>query len=193
MLATIQAAITSRSRFYATLDGTLAEEIMHLGQCIAQQLAQGGKLLTCGNGGSAAEAQHLAEELVGRFRRDRRPLAGLALTSDGTALTCIANDFGYDQVFARQVSALARPGDVVLAISTSGNSPNVLHALEAAHEVGAIAAGLIGRDGGSLRALCDYAVVIRDQRTEYIQEAHLMVVHLLCAIVEQQLGLADQL
>jgi D-sedoheptulose 7-phosphate isomerase len=186
----IMASFVARAALYQQLDADFAHSLEALGERLAGTLSAGGKLLTCGNGGSAAEAQHLAEELVGRFRQDRRPLAALALTSDGTALTCIANDFGYADVFARQVLALARPGDLVLALSTSGNSENLVRALQAAREVRATTAALLGGDGGRLRALCDLALVVPSTRSDLIQELHLTSVHLLCALVERQLGLA---
>lgn len=178
---------------YKLLDNSFAATVVELGVAVARTFRSGGKLLTCGNGGSAAEAQHLAEELIGRFRSDRAALPALALTSDGTALTCIANDFGFEHVFARQVQGLARPGDTVIALSTSGNSPNLLAALQAARLVGATTAGLLGGDGGALRALCDHTVIIPAQRSDVIQEVQLTVVHLLCAIIEQELGMVSRL
>lgn len=182
-----------RAAAYKLLDNSFAATVAELGVAVAKTFRSGGKLLTCGNGGSAAEAQHLAEELIGRFRNDRAALPALALTSDGTALTCIANDFGFEHVFARQVQGLARPGDTVIALSTSGNSPNLLAALQAARLVGATTAGLLGGDGGALRALCDHIVIIPAQRSDVIQEVQLTVVHLLCAIVEQELGMVSRL
>jgi D-sedoheptulose 7-phosphate isomerase len=157
---------------------------------IARALAGDHKLLLCGNGGSAADSQHLAAEFTGRFVKDRRPLAALALTTDTSALTCIANDYSFDEVFSRQVTALGRAGDCLLAISTSGNSPNVLRAAEAARAGGLRTIGLLGRDGGKLLALCDVPIVVPSSTTARIQEAHIFIGHALCAMVEEALQLA---
>ena len=157
-------------------------------RCIAA-LANGHKLLICGNGGSAADAQHMAAELVGRFIADRPAIAAIALTTDTSALTAIANDYGYDAVFSRQVAGLANSGDVLIAISTSGASASVLAACEQARELGCGIVGLTGRDGGALKACCDAAVVVPAEDTAHIQECHIVVVHLLCALIEQGLEL----
>jgi D-sedoheptulose 7-phosphate isomerase len=147
-------------------------------------LRNGGKLLVMGNGGSAADAQHFAAELVGRFQRERRGLPAVALTTDSSILTAVGNDYGFEAVFRRQVEALARPGDVVCAISTSGRSPNVLQALLAARQAGCATLALTGGSGGELIALADVAVVVPSDRTPFIQEAHVTIIHLLCALVE---------
>lgn len=168
----------------------LATEIEAAADLIQTTLASGGKLLLCGNGGSAADSQHIASELTGRFAKDRRPLAAVALTTDTSALTSIANDYSFDEVFARQVIGLGRKGDCLLAISTSGNSRNVLRAAEAARSAGIQVIGLLGRDGGALRALCDIAIVVPSPTTARIQEAHIFIGHTLCAMVEAALGLA---
>jgi D-sedoheptulose 7-phosphate isomerase len=148
----------------------------------------GNLLLTCGNGGSATDAQHLAEEMVGRYRSNRRPLPAVALTADSATLTCIANDFGYDEVFSRQVEALARPGDLLLCFSTSGNSPNVLAALRAARGRGAGTIALLGKDGGAAKNLADLPLVVAADDTARIQEAHLQVLHYICEVVEIAVG-----
>ena len=157
---------------------------------IQATLSGGGKLMLCGNGGSAADSQHIAAELAGRFAKDRRPLAAVALSTDTSALTCIANDYGFDEVFSRQVTGLGRRGDCLLAISTSGNSRNVLRAAEAARDADIRVIGLLGRDGGALRALCDVPIVVPSSTTARIQEAHIFIGHTLCAMVEEALGLA---
>lgn len=167
----------------------LAEPIQQAGEHLARVLHAGGKLMFCGNGGSAADSQHLASELTGRFVKDRRPLAALALTTDSSALTCIGNDYAFDEVFARQVAGLGRAGDVLIAISTSGHSRNVIRAVETAHEVGMYTLGLLGRDGGRLLDLCRSAIVVPSQVTARIQEAHILIGHTLCGIVEAELGL----
>lgn len=168
---------------------TLAPDVQAAGERIAQALRAGGKLLLCGNGGSAADAQHIAAELTGRFIQERRPLAAVALTTDTSALTCIGNDYGFDDVFARQLQAIARPGDVLLAISTSGHSRNVLRAVEVARSEGVISIGLLGRDGGALRALCDLSLVVPSTVTARIQESHILIGHTLCGLIEHELGL----
>ena len=150
-------------------------------------LKAGGKVMFCGNGGSAADAQHLAAELSGRFERNRAGLAGLALTTDTSALTAIANDFGYDRVFARQVEALGRPGDVLYAISTSGNSPNVLAAVEAARARGIRVVAVTGASGGKMRAACDVLVNVPAVAAARVQEMHIAVGHMICGIVEEAL------
>jgi D-sedoheptulose 7-phosphate isomerase len=157
---------------------------------IQTTLSHGGKLLLCGNGGSAADSQHIAAELTGRFVKDRRPLAAVALSTDTSALTSIANDYGFDEVFSRQVMALGRRGDCLLGISTSGNSRNIIRAADAARAAGIHVIGLLGRDGGALRALCDVAIVVPSSTTARIQEAHAFIGHTLCAMVEEALGLA---
>lgn len=154
----------------------------------ARSIGAGHKVMFCGNGGSAADAQHLAAELVGRLVRDRRALPGLALTTDSSALTCIGNDLGFDEIFARQVEALGRAGDVLIAISTSGNSPNVVRAVEVAKPIGIYTIGLLGRDGGKLAPLVDLPIVVAAEETARIQEAHIFLGHVLCALVEQELG-----
>lgn len=167
----------------------LAGVIEEAARLIRRTLSQGGKLMLCGNGGSAADSQHFAAELTGRFVKDRRPLAALALSTDTSALTCIANDYSFDDVFSRQVMGLGRSGDCLLAISTSGNSRNVLRAAEVARATGIGVIGLLGRDGGALRPLCDVAIVVPSATTARIQEAHAFIGHSLCALVEEGLGL----
>src|SRR5262245_12479365 len=162
-----------------------AELIERIAVLARDTLLDGHMLLACGNGGSATDAQHLAEELIGRYRANRRALPAVALTADSAALTCIANDFGYDQVFARQVEALARPGDLLVCFSTSGNSPNVLAALHTARAQGARSVALLGKDGGAARALADLALVVANDDTARIQEAHLQVLHYICEVVEE--------
>lgn len=152
---------------------------------MASSLQSHGKLLSCGNGGSLCDAQHFAEELSGRYRGDRRALAAIALT-EASHMSCVANDYGYDHVFSRYVEALGRPGDVLLAISTSGNSPNVLLAAEAAHKLGMSVVSLTGKNGGKLAAISD--VEIRAPHTGFadrIQEVHIKVIHILIMLIEQ--------
>jgi D-sedoheptulose 7-phosphate isomerase len=146
---------------------------------------RGGKIMVCGNGGSAADAQHFAAELSGRFVKARGPLAGLALTTDTSAITAIANDFGYEQVFARQVTALGNEGDVLVCISTSGSSASILEAAAQARAMGIAVIGLIGGDGGQLHELCDYQVIVHSFVTARVQEVHQFVYHTWCEGIEE--------
>jgi D-sedoheptulose 7-phosphate isomerase len=157
-------------------------------ELVAQAVGGGHKILLFGNGGSAADSQHIAAEFVGRFHRDRRPLPAIALTTDTSALTAIANDFGYDDVFARQVRALGAAGDVAIAISTSGRSPNVLRAVEACRELGIGTVGLTGGDGGALAGMVDLNLQVSASReSARIQETHILVGHVICEMVDRRL------
>ena len=165
-----------------------AEEVSRAAALIAEAFRAGGKLLVCGNGGSAADAQHIAGEFVNQFlMKNRRALPALALTTDGGVLTCVANDTGFERVFARQVEAFGAGGDVLLAITTSGNSKNVVAAAEVAGARGMKVVGMLGRDGGRVRALCDLALVVESDDTQRIQETHNLVGHVLCDLVERLL------
>ena len=164
-----------------------AEAIKRAAQVIVTALAQGGKVMLFGNGGSAADAQHIAAEFVCRFQRDRRPLPALALTTDTSVITAIGNDYGFEHVFARQVQALGNPADVVVAISTSGRSPNVLAGVRAARNMRLTTIGFIGGDGGELARLVDIPIVVPSRNIAQIQECHITIGHLVCEMVEQQL------
>jgi D-sedoheptulose 7-phosphate isomerase len=148
-------------------------------------LAQGNKVLVCGNGGSAADAQHFAAELLGRFEVDRRAFAAVALTTDSSSLTAIANDLGFDQIFSRQVEALARPGDVLVAISTSGDSANVVRAAQSALAIGCTVVGMTGQGGGALAEPCDLLIAVPSSHVARIQEVHSLCLHALCGAIEQ--------
>ncbi len=165
--------------------GAVSESFARLVGVSTRALKAGGKILFFGNGGSAADAQHLAAELVVRYVANRRALPALALTTDSSILTACSNDFSYDDVFARQIEALMRPEDVAIGISTSGNSANVIKALEAARHLGGTAAGLAGCDGGAMRALCDPIVVVPSTITARIQEMHILIGHALCDLLER--------
>jgi len=165
-----------------------ADRMAQISRLMIRSLRAGGKLLMAGNGGSAAEAMHMAEELVGRFRSDRAPLPAVALAADGTALTCIANDFGFDRVFSRQVEALGKPGDVLVLFSTSGNSRNLLLALDAARGMQMRTVCLLGRDGGQMRGKGTIELVVGVQPTARIQEAHQLIMHLILEEIEQEFG-----
>lgn len=166
---------------------TCIDSITKTAEALHKCLARGDKVLLFGNGGSAADAQHIAAEFVCRFAGDRIPLPAIALTTDTSALTAIGNDYGFDQVFARPVTALGRPGDVAVAISTSGRSRNVLLGVEAARERGLTIVGLTGGDGGSLSAAVDICIVVPSTNTARIQECHLAIEHTLCEMVESLL------
>lgn len=167
----------------------LREPFARLVEVSLAALRAGGKLIFFGNGGSAADAQHLATELTVRYERDRAPIAAIALTTDTSALTAIGNDLGFDHVFARQILALGRPPDVAIAISTSGRSRNVVLGLEAARGRGLVSAALSGRDGGDLVGLADPLLIVPSNRTPRIQEMHIILGHMLCARLERELGL----
>ncbi len=182
--------ITRGLRESAALKVQVAETQGHILQamveCMWESLQQGGKLLWCGNGGSAADAQHLATECMVRLEAEREPLPAIALTTDTSLLTAAGNDHGFETIFARQVAGLGRPGDVLLAISTSGNSPNVVRAVEEAHRRGLHTLGLLGRDGGRLKAMVHIALVVPSSNTQRIQEVHITVGHILCGALERR-------
>ena len=182
-------ALAEHRALFDTLQD-LQPTVESIGSLLAACLQASGKIMLCGNGGSAADSQHIAAELCGRFIDDRRPLAGMALSTDSSALTCIGNDYGFDAVFERQVRALGRSGDALILISTSGNSANLLQAATAARGMGITTIGLLGRDGGKLLPLCSDAVVIPNPTTARIQEAHIFVGHCWCGLIEHALGLA---
>jgi D-sedoheptulose 7-phosphate isomerase len=164
-----------------------ADRIVELARLVTRTFREGHKVLLFGNGGSATDASHLAAEFVGRYHRDRAPLPAIALAADIAALTCIANDYDYTEVFARQVKAHGQKGDIAIAISTSGNSPNVLKGVEAARERGLVTVGWTGGKGGKLAGLVDHAFVVPSDVTARIQESHITLGHVLCEIIEEDL------
>ena len=167
--------------------GSQAPRLGIWGRRLADVLTTGGRLLACGNGGSAAEAQHLTAELVGRFRDERMPLSAISLHADTSALTAIANDYGVEEMFARGVRAHGRPGDVLVALSTSGTSPNVLAAVKAAHETGLTTWALTGPQPNPLAAMCEDAICVEAASTATVQEVHLLLVHALCIALDDVL------
>jgi D-sedoheptulose 7-phosphate isomerase len=167
--------------------GAEAPRLQTWGSRLAEVLTDGGRLLACGNGGSAAEAQHLTAELVGRFREERIPLSAISLHADTSALTAIANDYGADEMFARGVRAHGRPGDILVALSTSGTSPNVLGAVKAAHETGLTTWAMAGPAPNPLAAMCDDAICVEASTTATVQEIHLLLVHSLCIALDSAL------
>lgn len=181
---TVRAGLEEHLATTRRVQAELVPAIVELAADVVASLSAGGTLLAFGNGGSAADAQHLAAELVGRFRSDRRPLPAAALTTDTSVLTAIANDFGYDDVFARQLEALCRPGDIVVAISTSGDAESVVRAAGTARSIGARTWALTGGDGGRLAQEAEHAIVVPATSTARIQEMHGVVVHLVSAVVD---------
>lgn len=169
------------------MENELAGLIASIAQTMADALSTGKKLLIMGNGGSAADAQHFAAEIVGRFKMERKALPAIALTTDTSALTAIGNDYGFDRIFSRQVEAFAQPGDVVVGISTSGNSPNVALALKVAKDAGCRTVALLGKDGGSIKELVDLSLIIPSNDTPRIQEGHITTIHILCDLLEKEI------
>jgi len=163
----------------------LVKEIEHGVSVIAESLCNGGTIFAFGNGGSAADAQHIVSELVGRYFLERNGLRAIALSTDGSTMTSLANDFGYDEIFSRQLDALGHPGDVALAISTSGQSPNIIKGIETAKAKGMQVIGFTGQNGRSMASLCDATILIPSQETPRIQEGHVLVYHIICGLVEQ--------
>lgn len=167
---------------------SMEDKLEAASQLAVETLRRGNKILLCGNGGSAADAQHIAAELTGRYKTERRGLPGIALTTDTSALTAIANDYGYDRVFDRQVESLANKGDLLLGISTSGNSKNVLSALKLAKELGCSTIGFTGKDGGEMNEVCDVNLVVPSNNTPRIQEMHILFGHTMCQIIDNELS-----
>ena len=168
-----------------TVAETLSSEILDAAQKIQGRLEAGGKLMLMGNGGSAADAQHIAAELVGRFKKERKAMPALALTVDTSSLTALGNDYGFDTIFERQVEALANKNDTVIGISTSGNSENVVRAVNKANSIGAFTIGLLGNDGGKLKDAVNLPIIIPSNDTARIQEVHITIGHIICEIIEE--------
>jgi D-sedoheptulose 7-phosphate isomerase len=185
--ARARAALAESSEVKRQAADCLPADIARVAAAVAGSLGAGGKVLLFGNGGSAADAQHIAGELVGRFLLDRPALPAVALTTDTSVLTCVANDYAFEEVFARQVEALAKPGDVVIAISTSGNARNVIRGAEAARTAGATVIGMTGATGGALADLCDLCIRAPSEVTARIQEVHITAGHVICELVERAL------
>ena len=181
----VSAALNTHKNVLEKVMETLQEDIQTACQRVVAVLKSGGKIMFCGNGGSAADAQHLAAELSGRFETERRGLPALALTTDTSVLTAVGNDLGFEHIFSRQVEALAAPGDLVVGISTSGSSPNVLAAFKQARKAGCKTIGLSGRDGGNFSGKCDLNIVVPSPSTARIQEMHILIGHIICVAVDQ--------
>ena len=167
---------------------SLTDRVEIAAQLCIDSLQDGGKILIFGNGGSAADAQHIAAELVGRYKIDRKGIPAIALTTDTSTITAISNDFGYEYVFERQVEALANKGDVLIGISTSGTSSNVIHGLKMATKIGCRSIGFSGSDGGEMNQICDINIVVPSEDTPRIQEMHIVIGHIICHLIEQELS-----
>lgn len=183
----IKGQIVDHNRVMQAVAELLSPLVATAVETLCTALSSGKKILVMGNGGSAADAQHFAAEFIGRFKLERPSLPAIALTTDSSILTAIGNDYGYDAVFARQVEGLAATGDVVIGISTSGNSPNVLAAMRLAKEKGCVTLSLLGRDGGSIKAVSDIPLIVPSSDTPRIQEAHILIIHIICDLVEKRL------
>lgn len=183
----IKLLFASHCRAIEVAEQCLADKIAAAVDLVAEALGKGRKLLVMGNGGSAADAQHFAAEIVGRFKLERRALPAIALSTDSSILTAVGNDYGFDLVFRRQVEALAQAGDVIVGISTSGSSQNVYAALLLAGEIGCGTIGLLGRDGGTIAGIVDIPLTVPVQDTPRVQEAHITIIHIICELVERRL------
>ena len=188
MKTTIANEFSSHLETIQAVIGHMEEDLAKASELAVNTLKQGNKVLLCGNGGSASDAQHIAAELTGRYKSERRGLPGIALTTDTSALTAISNDYGYDRVFDRQVEALANEGDLLIGISTSGNSTNVISALKLAKELGCATIGFSGRDGGKMNEVCDVNLVVPSDNTPRIQEMHILFGHTMCQIIDNELS-----
>ena len=168
---------------------SIANQIEESSEIIAKSLESGGTIFWCGNGGSAADSQHIAAEFVGRFKKDRKPLRSIALTTDSSVLTCVANDYSYEEIFSRQLRALGRDGDILVAITTSGESKNIKQALCQAKKMKIKTIALLGKKGGACKDYADIPLIIQSDTTARIQEIHILIEHLLCELVEKKLNL----
>jgi len=186
-MSLFQSFLTEHQALFNRL-GALEPGLHAVAQQATEVLQRGGRLFFCGNGGSAADAQHIAAELVGRFVDNRPALKAIALTTDSSALTCIGNDYGYDHIFSRQLEGVSSPGDMVFLITTSGNSKNLLLAAAAAKTLGVRTVGLLGKGGGKLAEVVDASIIVPDTDTARTQEAHIFLGHTLCAMIEANLG-----
>jgi len=184
MLDTINQEFKSHLETINNVINNMENDIEKASIIVVDSLKNGNKILLCGNGGSAADAQHIAAELTGRYKTERRGLPGIALTTDTSALTAIGNDYGYDRVFDRQVESLASKGDVIIGISTSGNSKNIISALKLGQEMGCKTIGFTGRDGGAMNEVCDINLIVPSDNTPRIQEMHILFGHTICQIID---------
>ena len=185
MIDDIKNQLQAHHSVIARIQHDMPQQIADVVELMINCFKNGKKLLVMGNGGSAADSQHFAAEIVGRFKLERAALPAIALSTDTSILTAIGNDYGFDTIFSRQIEALAEKGDVVIGLSTSGNSPNVLKALELARERGCLTIGLLGKDGGSIKTVCDLALIVPTNDTPRVQEGHITIIHIICDLVEK--------
>lgn len=185
MINDIKNQLQAHQSVIARIQQDMPQQIADVVELMINCFRNGKKLLVMGNGGSAADSQHFAAEIVGRFKLERAALPAIALSTDTSILTAIGNDYGFDTIFSRQIEALAEKGDVVIGLSTSGNSPNVLKALELAKERGCLTIGLLGKDGGSIKTVCDLALIVPTNDTPRVQEGHITIIHIICDLVEK--------
>ncbi len=188
-LDVINKHVSEHLEVISSIDDGFKDKILAISRIMVSALAKGNTIFWCGNGGSASDSQHLAGELVGRFVGDRRPLKSLSLNSDTSVMTCIVNDYGYEQIFSRQVEALGKKGDVLVGITTSGNSGNILKAFQVANDLKITTIGLLGKGGGKAKNLSQHSLIIKSQSTARIQEAHITLGHILCDLIELGLNL----
>ena len=186
---TIQNHILEHLEVIKLIDDSFIDKLYSGAELIVKTLQNGNTVFWCGNGGSASDSQHLAAELIGRFDKNRKPIRSVSLSSDSAVLTCISNDFGYDEVFARQLEGLGKKGDILVAISTSGKSKNVLNAILRAKRMQITSIGFLGKGGGEASSLCDNAIIVPSQTTARIQEMHIFFGHILCDLIEEGLDL----
>ncbi len=187
MMSEITSQLKAHREVIAQIEGELSPLIAEMITLLVETFNSGGKLLVMGNGGSAADAQHFVAEIVGRFKMERRGLPAIALSTDTSILTAIGNDYGFDKIFSRQIEALAAPGDLVVGISTSGNSPNVLQALELARKLECRTVGLLGKDGGTIKDVCSLALIVPTHDTPRVQESHITIIHIVCDLLEKRM------
>ena len=186
MKQTIKNELLSHLEVITLTIETMQDKLESASKLVVETLKNGNKILICGNGGSAADAQHIAAELTGRYKTERRGLPGIALTTDTSALTAIGNDYGYDRIFDRQIEALANNGDLIIGISTSGNSKNIINALKVAKKLSCKTLGLTGLNGGTMNELCDINLIVQSDNTPRIQEMHILFGHIICQIVDNE-------
>lgn len=188
MKSIVTSEFDSHIQTVMTVVNTMQDDVVKASLMAVETLKSGNKIMFCGNGGSAADAQHIAAELVGRYKTERKGLPGIALTTDTSIITAIGNDYGYEHIFDRQIESLAKEGDMLIGISTSGNSPNVINALKRAKELGCITIGFTGRDGGKMNEFCDLNLIVPSDNTPRIQEMHILFGHTICQIIDNELS-----
>ena len=185
----ISSHIEEHKNVINSFDDEIINKIEQVSNILVNVLSNGNTIFWCGNGGSAGDSQHLAAELIGRYKKDRRPLKSLALTTDSSAITCIANDYSYEKVFERQIEGLGVNGDALIGITTSGNSANVINALSKCSEIGVTSICLLGKDGGIAKSVADYSIIVESDSTARIQEMHIMIGQIFCDLIEHGLSL----